>query len=237
MVTLALDTSTSLGGVAILKEDTVLGCVTWEREGSHGEHLTPALEKCLEAAGVETKDLDAIALGHGPGSFTGVRIAVNAARSLAFVLKKPVYCFDTTEILAFGCARRDLPFLALVNAHKNLLYSSVFAHDPASGNWQRTTPLEARSIAEIEALVTSPHLCAGDGFDEYEKVFGPELRSFLVRDASTSDYPRPETLGRLFWSSRQSAQPLVWKEVQALYIRASGAEEKLRESRKDSSGN
>jgi tRNA threonylcarbamoyladenosine biosynthesis protein TsaB len=235
MVILALDTSTSLGGVAILKEDAVLGCLTWERTGSHGEHLTPALEKCLETAGIGTKDLDAIALGHGPGSFTGVRIAVNAARSLAFVLKKPVYCFDTTEILAFGCGRKDLPFIALVNAHKNLIYSSVFSHDAVADRWRRTLALEARSIGEIESIVGSPLLCAGDGFSEYEKAFSPELRSRLVRDASTSDHPRPETLGRLFWSSRQFVKPLVWKEVQALYVRASGAEEKLRESRKDSS--
>jgi tRNA threonylcarbamoyladenosine biosynthesis protein TsaB len=237
MYTLALDTSTSLGGVAVLKQDLIITSLTWEREGSHGEHLTPAIEKCLETANIEAKDLTAIALGRGPGSFTGVRIAVNAARALSFVTQSPVYCFDTTEILAEGCQQIDLPLLVLVNAHKNLLYSSVFHHDAEKNCWVRTIDLEARSILEITSLVNTPHLCVGDGYTEYERSFPTGLKSLLIRHPSVSDDPQPDTLGLLSWKHRSTSRASVWKEVQALYVRASGAEEKLRESLEKSDKN
>lgn len=244
MLTLAFDTSTSQGGVAVLEGERVLSRIVWSREKSHSELLTPNIETCLRDAGLEARALDRIAVGHGPGSFTGIRVAINVARSLAYALSKPVFAFDTTEILAAGATdtdahrahderHRNLPILAMINAHKNLIYCSRFEWDAPRSQWSRhENDLGAFTVEEITARVRVPHLCLGDAFDEYEPVFSPEFRSRLIRDPIFSDDPLPEALGRL--ASRRSALgvgPLDWKRLQALYIRASGAEEKLRESR------
>ena len=79
MLLLAFDTSTSQGGVAVFQDSHLKARHVWSREGSHGELLTPAIEKALNEAGVQAYQLDAVAIGRGPGSFTGARIAVNAA--------------------------------------------------------------------------------------------------------------------------------------------------------------
>lgn len=227
MIILALDTSTAQGGVAVLERDQVLASRTWARRGSHSELLTSEIEKCLADAGRTVRDVERIALGHGPGSFTGIRVAVNAARTLAYTLSIPVAVFETGEILAANVPRSALPPVALVNAQKNAVFASRFERD--GDEWKQagaTTMVEADGL---EKIVTSPHLCVGDGFDALFPTLTPTLIPNLIRDAKVSDFPSPEALGRLAWKTRDTRPPLVWKDVQALYIRASGAEEKLKE--------
>lgn len=228
MLVLALDTSTSQGGVAVLRDENVLSRAVWARQKSHSEFLTPTIESCLAEAGVAAKDLDMIAVGKGPGSFTGIRIAINAARSLAYAIAAPTMAFDTLDILAEGVNRKDLPLLAIVNAHKNLLYTSVFRWNGSRWHRDQAEP-QVLSPEEIASIIHEAHLCVGDGFIEYERVFDPGLRSLLVRDPLISDYPLPEILGRMA-SIRSGSDPtLDWKGLQALYIRVSGAEEKIGE--------
>jgi tRNA threonylcarbamoyladenosine biosynthesis protein TsaB len=236
---LAFDTSTARGGVAVLKNGKTLSEISWERQGSHAEFLTPAIEKCLSEASLKPQNLDALAIGHGPGSFTGVRVAVNAARSLGFALGKPTYVFDTSEILAAGVPTSSSLFLncsdfhhllTIVNAHKNSVYASFFRFE--KDHWVRTVPLTAVSVEGLSSLVKGPHLCLGDGYLEYAGVLPANLKALLLRENSLSDFPLPTALGLLASMPTPISRPLVWNEVQALYIRDSGAEEKLRESTK-----
>jgi N6-L-threonylcarbamoyladenine synthase/tRNA threonylcarbamoyladenosine biosynthesis protein TsaB len=229
MLTLAFDTSSNKGGVALLKNETVLNRLVWDREGSHGELLTPALQRCLEQSGHSPKDLDALAIGQGPGSFTGVRIAVNAAKALAYSLDKPVYVFDSTEILAAGVPTESKPLLTLINAHKNLVFAALFDFD--QGHWRRRGEIEVLDVDSLNAKISMSVLCIGDGYDEFKTQLDPRTISLLERRAGLSDDPLPEALGLLAWRERQTRKAMGWKDVQALYIRASGAEEKLRESR------
>lgn len=230
MLTLAFDTSTARGSVAVLDQDKVLDHCEWERDVSHGELLTPALVKTLERAGREMRDVDHLAIGHGPGSFTGVRIAVNAARAISYSLAKPVYVFDTTEALANGVSKAaSFPVAVLLNAHKNLMFFSTFTL--TDGRWSRTSPLGAFDLESLEKSIKGPHLCLGDGFDELSSSMSENLRANLLRDDTAVDFPSAEVIGKLAFAERSRRSPLVWKDVQALYIRASGAEEKLKENR------
>lgn len=230
---LALDTSTSQGGVAVLREDQTLASRTWSREGSHGEHLTSKIEDALNEAGIAASEINVVAVGQGPGSFTGIRIAINGARTIAFTNSARAFAFDTTEILANGCGERSEPVLALVNAQKNLVFASIFVYERSTQSWIRNGALEVLSLEQLESRITSNHLCVGDGFLEYEALMPAELKNRLVRDSSVSDFPSPIILGQMAWKRRNSGQPLVWNDLQPLYIRASGAEEKLRESGKN----
>lgn len=225
MITLALDTSTNRGGIAILKDRDVLAARSWQREKSHSELVTSLIAECVEQAGLAFKDIKQIAVGKGPGSFTGIRIAINAARTLAYSLDVPVFAFDTGEILAAAVPVGDKPLLTIVSAHKNLLYSSLFT--PVNGHWEKQVGPEAWTLEQIGARVKTQHLCVGDAFAAFQELLPPTLANLLVRSHKLSDYPSAEVLGQMPLLPR--AKPLVWKEVQALYIRASEAEEKYRE--------
>ena len=227
-ITLALDTSTNQGGLAILRASEVLVEKLWSRRQSHGEVLTAILEDCLQEARISISDLNRICVGQGPGSFTGARIGVNIARTLAYGLNIPVFVFDTMQILAAQIVPvppRSRPLLALVNAHRNLVYASRF-RPQTDGTLLRTHGPLAVDITDLEKLVTEPHDCVGDGYLELQTLFSSELQSRLIRDSGRSDYPLPSVLGRI--PESLLSQPLDWKLVQPLYIRASEAEEKLR---------
>lgn len=229
MIVLAFDTSTNQGGVAVLKDRDVLARRVWAREKSHSETLTATIEDTLRDAGIGLSDVERLAVGRGPGSFTGIRVAINAARALAYARALPIHAFDTTEILAASVPVLTSPLLVAVNAHKNLLYVSRFA--PRAGRWSRERGPEALTIGELEESVVIAHVCVGDGYDEFASVLPPGLKARLSRDSRLSDAPDPVALGRLAFESRGA--PLVWNELQALYIRSSEAEEQLRERLKN----
>jgi tRNA threonylcarbamoyl adenosine modification protein YeaZ len=97
MLTLAFDTATGVATSALVRDGEVLG----ERTGRAAEVLADA-DELLSAAGLGPRDLDRIAVGVGPGSFTGVRIGLAAARGLALALDLPVAGVSTLEALAAG---------------------------------------------------------------------------------------------------------------------------------------
>lgn len=229
MNVLALDTSTNQGGVAVLKNRDLLSRRIWTREKSHSEMLTANIEAALNESGVALKDIDRIAVGKGPGSFTGIRVAINAARTLAYANATPLFSFDTSEILAAGVPVTKTPLITGGNAHKNLIYLSRF--EEQAGHWARISGPDALTLKEIEELVTIPHLFVGDAYSEFVDVFPIELKQRFVRKDGLEDFPQPDVLGRL--AATCTHKPLGWNELQALYVRSSEAEEKLRERLKN----
>jgi tRNA threonylcarbamoyladenosine biosynthesis protein TsaB len=230
MLTLSLDTSTEKGVTAVSSGTQILSSRTWLREKSHSELVTSTMQECMLEAGLEFKDLERLVVGQGPGSFTGIRIAINAVKTLAYTLKIPTFAYDTCEIIAAqieqsGAVLPD-PVLVLLNAHKNLLYTARFEFQ--DGFFQRTSATAALSLEEIAVLVQDqPHLCLGDGYLEWQNHLPAGLSALLLRSDEWSDFPRPEVLGQLPERPWPKVSPLDWNSIQALYIRASGAEEKL----------
>ena len=94
MLTLGLDTSTGEGSVALGRGDTILGEHILSVRATHSETVLPAIDELLTQEGLRAADLDAVVVGAGPGSFTGVRIAASLARGI---------CFPTgAELLAYS---------------------------------------------------------------------------------------------------------------------------------------
>lgn len=238
MLTLAFDTSSAKGGVAILDDLKVVSETSWDREVSHGELLTPAIQRSLDGAGVIIDDIDLIAVGQGPGSFTGVRVAVNTARALSYAstqlakTAKPVMVFDSMEILVSAIGDREQLVFTIINAFRNLYFTSSFVWN--EDRWRRLLPLQAQDLASIASLIDRPYLCVGDGYLELEDTLPEQAKGLLLRRPAVSDYPQAVELGLLAGKSIGKRKTFSWNEVQPLYIRSSGAEEKLEEKRKTS---
>jgi tRNA threonylcarbamoyl adenosine modification protein YeaZ len=99
-VLLAFDTATPFVTVALHDGEDAVVELTSERPMKHGEQLAPLIEQAMEQAGIVRQDLSAIAVGVGPGPFTGLRVGLVTARTLAFVLEIPVYGVCTLDVLA-----------------------------------------------------------------------------------------------------------------------------------------
>ena len=104
---LALDTATPAVTVAVADGATVLADATAVDPRRHGELLAPAVESVLRTAGVDRRELTAIAVGTGPGPFTGLRVGLVTARTLGHALGIPVLGVCTLDVLALAFAELD----------------------------------------------------------------------------------------------------------------------------------
>jgi tRNA threonylcarbamoyladenosine biosynthesis protein TsaB len=105
---LAIDTATRHPTLALFDGAGTLGGVRqWQSQHRHGEELLQQLNELLRAASAEPRDLDAVVVGVGPGSFTGLRIGLATAKTIAYSLDVPVVGVSTTEALALAAPEGD----------------------------------------------------------------------------------------------------------------------------------
>ncbi|GGN99101.1 tRNA (adenosine(37)-N6)-threonylcarbamoyltransferase complex dimerization subunit type 1 TsaB [Saccharibacillus kuerlensis] len=128
---LALDTSSAAQAVAVLDEGRVLYESNNLAERNHSVNLLPEIERALSESGTNKRELAGIAVGIGPGSYTGVRIAVTTAKTLAWALKLPVAAVSSLEAQAASgfeasCLKGRTWIIPLVDARRGQAYTALF---------------------------------------------------------------------------------------------------------------
>lgn len=127
-VILAFDTSAAHCAAALLRGGRIVAAVAEPMAKGQAERLMPLLAEVLAGAGIGWADLDAVAVGIGPGNFTGVRIAVAAARGIALAAGIPAIGVSTLEALALDAPR---PVTAVADAKRGAFYAQSFGPDGA----------------------------------------------------------------------------------------------------------
>ncbi|MEC3905785.1 tRNA (adenosine(37)-N6)-threonylcarbamoyltransferase complex dimerization subunit type 1 TsaB [Tamlana sp. 2201CG12-4] len=124
---LNIETATTNCSVSIAKDGSTLALKEDnDKNYSHAERLHVYIEAVLEEAKVSANNLDAIAVSKGPGSYTGLRIGVSAAKGLCFALNKPLISIATLEALANQIKVNDGVIVAMLDARRMEVYSAVF---------------------------------------------------------------------------------------------------------------
>ena len=129
---LALDTATPLVSVALHDGERVVVELSSEQPMKHGEHLAPLVARAMEDAGIVRQDLTAIAVGVGPGPFTGLRVGIVTARTLGFVLEIPVYgvcSLDAVALEVVGTSATPGSFLVATDARRKEVYLASYDAD------------------------------------------------------------------------------------------------------------
>jgi tRNA threonylcarbamoyladenosine biosynthesis protein TsaB len=170
---LAVDTSTELGSVAVLVDGELRAEIAARVRARHGETLLPLIAQALDHAGLERDELDLLAVGVGPGSFTGTRIGVATAKGLAIALDRPLMGVVSLSAIARAMpGRRVVP---IVDAHKGEVYLSV--HEREGERVVETlapihaAPLEA--ARQVRAAIGSePLVLGGSGLRRYPEIAG-----------------------------------------------------------------
>lgn len=127
MLILAIDTTTPSGSVALLEDGTLLGEANVESAATHSARLFRSVDFLLAASGRDVRDLDGFAVAAGPGSFTGIRIGVGAAKALAFASGKPVAPVSTLLALAAKLAADGARLVCpLLDAKREEIYAGLF---------------------------------------------------------------------------------------------------------------
>lgn len=123
---LAIDTSNHVLGVAILKNEQVIGEIATNLTKNHSTRLMPAIDALMKEVGMKTEDLDQIAVAKGPGSYTGVRIGLTTAKTLAWVLNIPIVGVSSLEILAYQGSFFEGYICPFFDARRGLVYSGLY---------------------------------------------------------------------------------------------------------------
>lgn len=152
---LAFDTSAAHCAAAVLKENAIYAERTEPMERGQAERLVPMLEEVLAEAKLGWPDLDAIGVGVGPGSFTGVRIAVSAARGLALGLGVPAIGVSNFEIMRspFGLAANPAEIVSLP-APRNQAYVQHFRYGAPQSAPRVIDPSDPPADLELPANMT-----------------------------------------------------------------------------------
>lgn len=127
---LNIETSTKNCSVAIAKDGETLICKEMAEQGySHAEKLHLFIEEVLQSISIKFSDLNAVAVSQGPGSYTGLRIGVSAAKGLAFALNIPLIAVDTMAVLASQAKVSDGVIVPMIDARRMEVFSAVFNSD------------------------------------------------------------------------------------------------------------
>ena len=173
---LNIETATRNCSVALAKEGKTVLCKEIAELGySHAEKLHVFIEEVLKESGITFQDLKAIAVSRGPGSFTGLRIGVSAAKGLCYALEIPLISIDTLEVLARQVQVENGVIIPMIDARRMEVYSAVF-----DCNYEKTREVKAEIITENSYSETSENIYfVGDCQEKCQTVLTRENFNFL----------------------------------------------------------
>ncbi|MFE6648542.1 tRNA (adenosine(37)-N6)-threonylcarbamoyltransferase complex dimerization subunit type 1 TsaB [Nocardioides sp. NPDC057772] len=212
---LAFDTATHQVTVALHDGDDVVAELVSDRTMKHGEQLAPLISDVMAEAEIVRQDLTAIAVGAGPGPFTGLRVGLVTARTLGFVLEIPVYAACSLDVLAVEAVASEVsgPFFVATDARRKEVY--LASYDPDG------VRLEGPVVARPAEVATSMPV-VGEGAllypDAFTSALGPQRPSagWLARAVAEERVelmdPEPLYLRRPD-AVEQAAQNKVQKKV------------------------
>lgn len=143
---LAIETATDIAGAALLDGDTLRAGFFFGARRDVCQRLLPDIKAMLARTGVGVEALAAVAVGRGPGSFTGIRIGVAAAKGLALARELPLFGISTLAACAYPARGAGGLACALIPAYGDELYAGIFRAD------QELTPLEERVFPALELM-------------------------------------------------------------------------------------
>lgn len=158
MLLLALDTSTRQASVALCSEDDLYGEYTWYVGNNHSVELLDRMSRLVAECNFTMRQLDAIAVATGPGSFNGVRVALTTAKALAFALKKPLVGMSTLDVIAGQQQQWRGPLCAVLEAGRGELYAACYMFDEYTSSGGEIT-YTMRQLSEY-LLLTPEQLAA-----------------------------------------------------------------------------
>lgn len=164
MKILALETSAKSVSAAVTEDGTVLASAYQNTGLTHSRTLMPMVDAMLNNSGIPLSDIGLVAVAAGPGSFTGLRIGVSAAKGLAWTLDLPCCAVSTLEAMAWNLRQEDAVIVCAMDARRNQVYNALFA--ARDGRLERLIPDRAVGLAELAAGLKNDEkakIIVGDG--------------------------------------------------------------------------
>jgi tRNA threonylcarbamoyladenosine biosynthesis protein TsaB len=207
---LALDTSTRTASVALFDGHQVLSETTWLAGREHSTRLLIEVQIALERVGHAANDLSGLVVARGPGSYTGVRVALSVAKGMAGGLSIPAWGVGSLEVLALAAQPAQLPVRAVIEAGRGRYATAVYIN----GAIQDEAKLA--SAEQLAALITVPTIVIGElRADDRQRL--EDTRNVKL-SAAAAGARRAGFLAELGWRLAQTGAPGDARSLDAVYV-------------------
>jgi tRNA threonylcarbamoyladenosine biosynthesis protein TsaB len=183
---LGFDTAAPTNTIGLVDDDQVLADYAWEARDNSLQRIVLNIDQVLKRGGVALEDVDGLAVGIGPGSWTGAKVGVTVAKTLACVTGKPICGVTSLEALAHQSRTAAVQVCPLVDASKENVYAAFYR--PHVSGLVRKGDFYVGDIKGLAAMVREPTLFLGKPAYLYRQALANELGT-LASFGSPSDSP------------------------------------------------
>lgn len=217
MTLLALDTSTSWASVALYDGRSVLAEETWHAQRRHGDELFPTIERMLAHARTTLAEIDRVAVATGPGSFTGLRVAIAAAQGIARGAGAALVGVSTLDVLAYPHAPSKQRTCPLLPAGRTEWYAAFYQE--RNRKWMRRSPYIVATLPDLCRQIGTHTLFVGELDLEAERLLRDLLGPKALFAPPASQMRRAGYLAELGWRALESAPQARLGEIEPVYVK------------------
>jgi tRNA threonylcarbamoyladenosine biosynthesis protein TsaB len=228
MKVLGIETSGLIGNIAVCDGSRVVGRKSYGKNFSHGKEIISSLESLFNEVKWEPGDIDLIAVSTGPGSYTGLRVGVTCAKTLAYGLGKPVIDVPTLDVLVDNVKDTSAKTICpVLDAKRKSVYACIY--ERSDNESRRTTDFLIITPNSLIEILPESTLIFGDGIAPYREIFTQkdltivEDEKLCIADAAD--------VARLGLKRYEQGIRCKINALAPLYLRKPEAEERLKENR------
>lgn len=226
MIVLAIETSGRIGSVALCRDEEVLSAYIFPEGARHARDIMPAVDRVFEQAGLDRGDADAVAVSEGPGAFTGLRVGVTFAKTLAYALGWRAVGVPSLEVAvqnatvsAEEAGRWACPVL---DARRERVYGTLFEWE--GERWHDRTGVLLEEPEELARRIRPGATVFGTGVRAYPNVFAEPRYAVGARELEVGRAEKVALLGLRRLRDGQDVDPMA---LMPRYYRLTAPEEKL----------
>jgi tRNA threonylcarbamoyladenosine biosynthesis protein TsaB len=220
---LAIETSASIGSVALAENGQVLREQTFPHGLQHAARIIPAIDSLCQELNWTSRQFPEIYVSAGPGSFTGLRIGITLAKTLAFATGAKIAAVPTVRVIAENAPADARNLIVLLDAKRDQIFTASFTR--SAEGWKTVEPAHLATLPEILTRAPRPVHLIGEGIPYHRKFIPPTDSEVKIVDESLWR-PQAAVVASLGW---QMARQNQWTDPMSLlpiYIRRPEAEEK-----------
>jgi len=221
MKVVGIETSGFIGNIAVCDGNTVVGKKMYGKNLSHDKEIVSSLESIFNEIKWDPNDIDLIAVSIGPGSYTGLRIGVTCAKTLAYGLGKPVIGIPTLDVLAENVKDHNAKTICpVIDAKRKSVYACIYDR-----NNKRITDFLIISPDSLIDILPDSALIFGDGIAPYKQIFAQ--KEFIILSDEKPGIADAANVARLGLERYERGMRCEINSLVPLYLRKSEAEERL----------
>jgi len=218
MLILGIDTATPIASVGITRNGEVVAEESLRERVNHTETLLPLIGRVLAQAGLALPAIESIGVSIGPGSFTGLRIALGTVKGFAYAMGQKVVGVPTLEALAYTVREWEGLICPLLDARKGEIYAALFRRDH-EGKLVKLFHDQVLLPQQLLEQITEPCLFLGDGGEAYGALIREHCGASAHVLPFVTHHPRGAVIAQMAWERLQACSADDIQSLVPVYVR------------------